>query len=209
MTQTLPRWSERGQATVEHVGLTLIIVLMLAATAMWVAREVRPPDRLPDVIGQLVAPLTDADGPALLPVPAGSPVDHLQVPMERRGQPGLFQQLRNGAIAWGVANVDGQLQALGGFTDQIKSVVGGLVSDPVGNAVRVIVPLRVGTSATASDLGEQSWAGYLYDVGKRPWRDTFMTVSRNAGRWAADWLILRGAKFLRLQARGAIGMPRP
>ncbi len=209
MTQTLPRWSERGQATVEHVGLTLIIVLMLAATAMWVAREVHPPDRLPDVIGQLVAPLTDADGPALLPVPAGSPVDHLQVPMERRGQPGLFQQLRNGAIAWGVANVDGQLQALGGFTDQIKSVVGGLVSDPVGNAVRVIVPLRVGTSATASDLGEQSWAGYLYDVGKRPWRDTFMTVSRNAGRWAANWLILRGAKFLRLQARGAIGTPRP
>ncbi len=209
MTRTLPRWSERGQATVEHVGLTLIIALMLAAAAMWVAREVHPPDRLPDVIGQLVAPLTDAHGPALPPVLAPSPVDHLQVSMERRGQPGLFYQLRDGAIAWGVTNVDGQLQALGGFTDEVKSVVGGLVSDPVGNVVRMIWPLRIGTSATAPDLGEQSWAGYLYDVGKRPWRETFMTVSRSAGRWATDWLILRGAKFLRLRARGAIGTPRP
>jgi hypothetical protein len=49
--------SERGQAAVESVGVTVAIALLVAALAVWMAGNVRPPAAPPDVIGHVADPL--------------------------------------------------------------------------------------------------------------------------------------------------------
>jgi hypothetical protein len=41
--------------------------------------------------------------------------------------------------------------------------------------------------------------GYLFDIGKRPLRETFLHMSLVAGHWAFDWAVARGARWLRLR----------
>ena len=52
----------RGQAAVESVGITVAVALLVAAMGLWVAQEVRPPPRPPDVIGR--SPSRSAPAPA-------------------------------------------------------------------------------------------------------------------------------------------------
>ena len=47
----------RGQAAVESVGVTVAIALLVAALAVWMAGNVRPTGRPPDVVGRVADPL--------------------------------------------------------------------------------------------------------------------------------------------------------
>jgi hypothetical protein len=42
------------------------------------------------------------------------------------------------------------------------------------------------------------------DIGERPIRESFLKISRAAGAMAADLLILRGARLLRIRAIEAV-----
>ncbi|MBM3665679.1 MAG: hypothetical protein FJW92_07795, partial [Actinobacteria bacterium] len=66
------RWSS-GQATLEHVGLVLMIALMLGALSTWAVRGFQPPDGPPPVIERVAAPLFG--GPATVRAPARASAD--------------------------------------------------------------------------------------------------------------------------------------
>lgn len=53
---------QRGQATVEWIGLTVALALLLALAATWTARELRPPERPPPVVERVAWPLGSAPG---------------------------------------------------------------------------------------------------------------------------------------------------
>ena len=201
MVRTAGRWGERGQATVEHVGLTLVVALLLAACAAWAVHEIRPPDHVPDVIGRVAAPLDDLAGRLAVPGAGAAPADgnrHTEA-----GRPGMLHRAWDAFLSWGSLNVDGEVQALGGALDEVKSQVGDALRDPVGTGARLLAMLR-GSPAPMQQADPSAPAGpgvvgYLFDIGKRPLRDTFLHMSRLAGHWAVDWAIARGARWLRLR----------
>lgn len=206
MVRATSGWGERGQATVEHVGLTLVVALLLAACAAWMVQEVRPPDRLPDVIGQVAAPLDGLDVRGA--VPTGGPPPNLRVPESRRGQPGMLHSAWDAVVAWGMLNVDGEVQAAGGFIDELRSQVDTAIHDPLGTGSRILGLLRgtpsVSPPAADGPADEPGVLGYLFDIGKRPARDTFLHMSRVAGHWAAQWLVTRGARWVGTRLPGLL-----
>ena len=201
MVRTRGRWGERGQATVEHVGLTLVVALLLAACAAWAVNEMRPPDHLPDVIGQVAAPLDHLAGRLGEPV-VGTAVrtgpGHAET-----GRPGVLRRAWNAFLSWGSLNVDGEVQALGGAVDEVRSQVGEALRDPLGTGARLLGMLRGSPvpmqQADPRSREEPGVLAYLYDIGKRPLSETFLHMSRLAGHWAVDWAIARGARWLRLR----------
>jgi hypothetical protein len=69
---------QRGQATVEHVGLVVLVATMLALVTTLMVRSLHPPDRVPEVVAsladRLAAPLADGASPsAPAPPPAWEP----------------------------------------------------------------------------------------------------------------------------------------
>lgn len=194
-------WGERGQATVEHVGLTLVLALVLAACATWAVQSMQPPDHLPDVIGQVAAPLDDLAGHlgVRVPTPGTAPAE----PGPGVDRPGLLHRAWNAFVSWGTLNVDGEVQALGGAIDEVRSQVSNAVHDPLGTGARILgmvrgspVPMPQADPGASEGPGV---VGYLYEIGKRPFRETFLHMSRLAGHWAVDWMIARGARWLRLR----------
>lgn len=201
MVRTHARWRDRGQATVEHVGLTLIIALLLAACAAWAVHEVRPPAHVPDVIGKVAAPLDDLA--ARLGVPGVSAAPSSGAGRVENGQPGVIRRAWNAFVSWGTLNVDGEGQALGGFIDELRSQVSNALRDPLGTGARILGMVR-GAPAPMPEVDESAptgpgVVGYLFDIGKRPLRETFLHMSRVAGHWAFDWVVARGARWLRLR----------
>ena len=201
MERTAGRWGERGQATVEHVGLTLLLALLLAACAAWAVHEIRPPDHVPDVIGRVAAPLDDLAARLAVPGAGASPAGgnrHAET-----GQPGMLHRAWNAFLSWGSLNVDGEVQALGGALDEVRSQVGDALRDPLGTGARLLGMLRGAPApmqqADPSAPQGPGVVGYLFDIGKRPLRDTFLHMLRLAGHWAVDWAIARGARWMRLR----------
>jgi len=201
MARNAVRWGDRGQATVEHVGLTLIIALLLAACAAWAVREVHPPDHVPDVIGKVAAPLDDLAG--RLGVPGITAAPSSGAGQAEHGQRSVVRRAWDAFLSWGTLNVDGEGQALGGFIDEVRSQVSNALHDPLGTGARILGMVR-GSPAPMPDADQSAptgpgVVGYLFDIGKRPLRDTFLHMSRVAGHWAFDWVIARGARWLRLR----------
>ena len=97
----------------------------------------------------------------------------------------------------------GEGQALGGAIDEVRSQVSDALHDPLGTGARILgmvrgspVPMPQANPSAPQGPGV---VGYLFDIGKRPFRDTFLHMSRLAGHWAVDWMIARGARWLRLR----------
>lgn len=246
------RW-QLGQATVEHVGLALVIALLFGALGTWAVREFRPPASPPPVIERVAAPLFGGgagDGAAAGPgsgagggaagAPRGasgsvaaasapvSPVAGMRGmarAMERAagsmtgaaamsmegaepakaagaagdapgdGGPGVLRRAWDGFLWWGALNVDGQIEAGKGFLEQIGVRAEDLVKDPVktveGAIDRLSKPPVTSTADRVANIVRT-----LSGVGDRPFRESFLDISRDLGGLGADWLI---AKF----ARGA------
>lgn len=199
MVQAAIRRGARGQATVEHVGLTVVVALLFAALAVWVAGSPWAPDSPPRVIEHVTAPLTAAltpegAAPAVVAAAAGRRA------MERPagsgpGDPGIVRRAWDGLLWWGALNVDGQVEAGRGFLEQIGIRAEDLVRDPVktidGAVERLSKP-----PITSSAVRVGRIVKTITTAGERPFRETFLGISRDLGGIGADWLI---AKF----ARGA------
>ena len=202
MDDALGRWNQRGQATVEHVGITLVVALLMAAMALWASGVVRVPDHPPAIIARVTAPLeaVDAQGP---PVAVGLSGQLATDMAARQGQPGLLHRIWDGFVSWGVLNVDGEAQALGGFTDEVRSQAEGLIRHPLETAAGIFGQGRMGPARQVVSSGGDIARDAL-GIGDRPLRESFLQISRAAGSMAADWLILRGARFLRIRAFEAV-----
>lgn len=202
MDNALGRWNQRGQATVEHVGITLVVALLMAGMALWASGVVRVPDHPPAIIARVTAPLgaVAAEGPSM----AGGLSRQLATDMAaRQGQPGLLRRVWNGFLSWGVLNVDGEIEALGGFTDEVRSQAEGLIRHPLETAAGIFGQGRMGPARQLVGSGGDIARDAL-GIGDRPLRESFLKISRAAGAMAADWLILRGARILRIRAIEAV-----
>ena len=196
MDNALGRWNQRGQATVEHVGITLVVALLMAGMALWASGVVRVPDHPPAIIARVTAPLgaVAAEGPSM----AGGLSRQLATDMAaRQGQPGLLRRVWDGFLSGGVLNVDGEIEALGGFTDE------GLIRHPLETAAGIFGQGRMGPARQLVGSGGDIARDAL-GIGDRPLRESFLKISRAAGAMAADWLILRGARILRIRAIEAV-----
>lgn len=191
---------QSGQATVEHVGLVLVIALMLGALAAWAATERWAPDAPPDVIAHVAAPLSSAGRGTTAAVATGRmAMERVARVMEMDGDdPGALRRAWDAVLWWGALNVDGQIEAGRGFLEQVGIRAEDLVKDPVktieGAVERLGKPPVTGTAERVGRI-----ARTVATAGDRPFRETFMGVSRDLGGLGADWLI---AKF----ARGVGGL---
>ncbi len=202
MDNALGRWNQQGQATVEHVGITLVVALLMAGMALWASGVVRVPDHPPAIIARVTAPLgaVAAEGP---PVAEGLSRQLATDMAARQGEPGLLHRIWDGFLSWGVLNVDGEAQALGGFTDEVRSQAEGLIRHPLETAAGIFGQGRMGPARQVVSSGGDIARDAL-GIGDRPLRETFLQISRAAGSMVADWLILRGARFLRIRAIEAV-----
>jgi hypothetical protein len=69
------RRAQGGQATVETVGVAVMVALLLAAVSAWLVREVRPPDRPPAFIEAVATPLARDPAPFEFRYPLPRPFD--------------------------------------------------------------------------------------------------------------------------------------
>lgn len=237
------RWSS-GQATVEHVGLALVLALVFGALGTWVARDFDAPSAPPPVIERVAAPLlgdpgggggvagprapSSPGGPAAgapaqdASAPAGTPMSPvagmrgMARAMERAagatidradgaaaadvagaaaGERGTVHRIWDGLLWWGALNVDGQIEAGKGFLEQVGVRAEDLVKDPVKTIEGAIDRLsKPPVTSTADRVANIVRA--LSGLGDRPFRESFLGISRDLGGLGADWVI---AKF----ARGA------
>ena len=73
-----------GQAATEAIGVAVMVALLLAAVTAWLLREVRPPDRPPDLIGAVAKPLQRGPAPFEFRYPLPRP---FEMPQGRDDEP--------------------------------------------------------------------------------------------------------------------------
>ena len=125
---------QRGQATVEHVGIVTAVALLMAALSLWVAANVRAPSAPPPLIEAATRPLGEAGAPGVVVSGAG-----IAAIRQMRGASvapiGRFfrwtgRTLRD-VVVGGPAVADG-------FVDRLRERGRALVDDPVGTIVDVV-----------------------------------------------------------------------
>ncbi len=189
-----------GQATLEHLGVTLAIAMLMATVGTWVVREVQPPDTAPALIQRIAQPLMAQMAP---PIPSDARVRLRREAERRSGEKGLLRSAVDAVLSWGTLNVDGEIEMARGFLDQLGVRAEDLVKHPVETLTGAVQSLtRDPVKETAGRVSDI--AGYLSDLGKKPFRAAFLNVSRDLGGVAADWLIARAARYVRGRAAAAV-----
>jgi hypothetical protein len=196
--------AQRGQATVEHVGLAVVVALLLALVAVWLAREVRPPASPPRFVDAAAQPLESAESWA------GRSVDPLlglqpwRQPRGRDGEP-IGRALRAGASAgaiWArgvVAQGRGGLQRLQQHLADIRR-----------NPLRVVLENLRGAywlSAHPQEAARQTAAAlrdYVVELGRLGPEGAYLRLAHDSGREAVDLALARGQTELRRLILGRV-----
>ena len=190
MVDSMSRWGSPGQATLEHVGITVLIALLMGALGTWAVREVHLPASPPPLIERVSAPLFGATGQV---PPRSREMARGTARQMERGGIGVARRAWDGLLWWGALNVDGQIEAGRGFLEQVGIRAEDLVKDPIktiaGAVDRLAKPPVTGTADRVARI-----AGTLATLGDRPFRESFLDISRNLGGLGADWLIARFAR---------------
>jgi hypothetical protein len=187
----MERRGQRGQASVEHIAIVIVVAILLGAVGTWIAAHARA-DHPPPIVERVVAPVEPRYG-------AQREVPDLGVaPPSRRGNR-IVGGLRRVA---GVVRksprfaVRGVRAYAGGVAHGIGSAVGGLVRDPVGSVMggaSVLQPLLsdpVGFTRAQVEAGR----AYLRRLRTLPPEDAYEAVMRDLGDLTADVAIARGKK---------------
>jgi len=196
MVDSMRRRGSPGQATLEHVGITVMVAVLMAAVGIWAVRDFTPPSSPSPLIERVSAPLLGSSSDA--PAAVGASGRGMARQMERgvfapAAGSGAVRRAWDGILWWGALNVDGQIEAGRGFLEQVGIRAEDLVKDPIktieGAMDRLAKPPVAGTADRVARI-----AGTLATMGQRPFRESFLGISRNLGGIGADWLI---AKFAR------------
>jgi hypothetical protein len=187
------RSGERGQATVEHVGLVVAAAIALSAIAIWVAHELRPPAHPPPVVQAAGWPLESAESWV------GRNVDPLagfggwRLPRGRRDEPiGGFLKRAAAETAF-AASIVGAFGA--GAEGRLLERLRRAVADPLGTA-RAIAE----TYGAAADPGEVIRAQvdtarrYWERLRVKPWRRAVLTVAHDLGGMGTDLVLARARR---------------
>ena len=211
MEATARRADQGGQAAVEWVGAVVAVALMVAALALWLPGAVRPPERPPDPVAAVAAPLT-AGGRAAMPG-AGADLARLVAGATPGGGGGRR------AAAWlaGRARAGARLAADMGvafgtsFAGRLRARLDGFLESPPPPASLLPDPRMLVPGAFVRDL--VLWASrdpaalvdYVRGLRSMPAREAAVTAAGDAGAVAADAAV-EAAEFLlkRLILRGVV-----
>jgi hypothetical protein len=196
------RSRERGQATVETVGIMVAIAILLAATAAVLAGGITLP-RPPDLIGAIAKVFGRDEPEGLRPgldVPgAGGYVraDHGFITPETDPPIGqVFGAAANGAQR-SMILLEAQAAFLDGFESGLAERANEFRRDPL-SIVRglrdAMLDVETATSAVPNAVSRTS--GYVGSLARMNGRDALLRVYRDAGDWAsgeAISLAFRGA----------------
>jgi len=133
------RRAQGGQATVETVGVAVMVALLLATVSAWLVREVRPPARAPAFIEAVATPLARDPAPFEFRYPLPRP---FEMPRGRDDEPigralrAAGRGVREG-VAYGIEMNRGCTLAFGmRLGDRslalFQDPLGGILEPPVG-----------------------------------------------------------------------------
>lgn len=188
----MSRVAQRGQAAVEGVGIVVVVAVLVAAVAMWLVREVRPPDEPPDVIAAVARPLQRDplfhEGHYPLPPPV------FEVPFNRDQEPiGRALKVLARGTGEGIVLVAEMRMAFElGFYRRLKERGEALLRDPLGqlpDAQSLVTGGVRDELARAAGLWE-----YAQQLRSMPLRDAALRVSGDAGALGADIAIRMAVK---------------
>jgi hypothetical protein len=199
-----------GQAAVEGIGITVVLALLVAATAAWVAGAVHP-GRPPDVVGRVSEPLRGPFDPRPWEAPASPPF--LGLSSAHRGSAPIGRALRavaRGTVTGVVVGMQARRQFREGFAERFRERVAEFVHDPLGDPGDLLegdaLTPRGIALALIRDSGEL-W-DYAMFLRTLPPRVALMTASRDMGHLTADVGVEAGKTALRRWLmRGARGAP--
>ncbi len=203
---------ERGQAAVEGIGITVLVALLVAATAAWLLREAHPPASPPPVIALATAPLRAPYDSALWAPPPALMLGG--VGSHSRGSRPIGAALR--AVGRGIVRVVRvEQEAEGAFHDgarhRARERARDFLDDPVGSLLTppdaaMLTPTGVITRTLGDVRGLRD---YAERVRRLPPHEAMLVVSRDAGEATADITIDVAEAFLRRRASRAARRPLP
>jgi hypothetical protein len=199
---------QRGQAAIEGIGIAVVIALLTAATAAWLAGA-GPAARPPDVIGRVAEPLGGGYDPRLLSRPALPPF--LSAPAGEAAPIGrALAAAGRGVVSAAVVYARARAQFDAGFAERLRERVGEVVRDPLGDPADLpdadVFTLR-GLGLIAAQRAGDIW-DYARFLRTLPPEEAVTRAARDAGRESADAAIqvVQGALRRRL-LRGGRGAP--
>jgi hypothetical protein len=207
--------SQRGQATLEHLGLALVLAIVLAAAAPWLAARLRPPEHPPRFVDAAAQPLVSAEswiGRNVNPLAGLQP---WTLPRGRDDEPiGWFLRTAGPDLCLRVIRVPDPWSALAcGAAMQAVARARALVQRPVATLTG---PVRRGVSIALDPASAASGAvadalAYVRRLRGMPASRAWLTATVDLGAWAADAGISRGAGAARAAALGRLreGLRRP
>lgn len=205
---------QSGQAAVEGIGITVLVALLVGATALWLLHQARPPAQPPPVIARAAQPLEGAYDPDLW---AWAPADAYRgLTAHARGDRPIGRALR--AVGRGVMSAvaleqEAEAAFHAGARERLRERLALLLDDPVGGLTTLPDPADL--SPTAVALRPLRHARELWDyaqyVRTLPPREAMRVVARDAGAEGTDILIDVVEAFVRKRVARAAArrVPRP
>lgn len=200
---------QRGQAAVEGIGMAVVVALLMAATAAWLAGAVGPATRPPDVVGRVAEPLGGGYDRRLFSRPVLPPF--LSAPADGAAPIGRALAVAGrGVVSAVVVYARARNQFTVGFGERLRERVGDVVRDPLGDPgdlpdadMFTLRGIGVAAAQRAGDLWD--YARFLRTL---PPERAVMRAARDAGRESADAAIeVAQAALRRRLARGGRGAP--
>ena len=170
------RRAQGGQATVETVGVTVMVALLLAAVSAWLVREVRPPARAPAFIEAVATPLVRDPAPFEFRYPLPRP---FEMARGRDDEPiGRALRAAGRGVREGVAfGIEMNRTCTLAFGMRLGDRSLALLQDPVGG----ILEPPVGDLPTSEEVRR-----YAEELRSMPARDAALRATADACALGAD-----------------------
>jgi hypothetical protein len=207
--RTLPR--QAGQATVEHIGVVVVVALLMASLSLWAAQNIRPSPAPPPIVASIV--------------------DHLQ--QEAPGSPGYrfpavgapFTAVRGtddepiGRFLKGTVRLARDVVVIGGpalakgFVERVKERAVDMVRDPIGTAEDTITGLAQGNPNILAVIRDRvgDIGDYVEALRGMSREEMIRTVAEDLGAAGAEFVIDRGRGYILREgiskARGRLSRP--
>src|SRR5262245_54177736 len=188
---------QRGQATVEHVGMVALLALLLSAAGLWLVREVRPPDRPPRFVEAAAQPLVSADSWVGQYVDPLAGLQPWRAPRGRDDEP-IGRVLRAGGRA-GLVALQG-VPAFGqGAWDRLAEHLDAILDNPLEAALESARQgwwVGMHPDEAARQLAREM-RDYVAELRRLGPRGAYLRLAHDAGGEALDAALSRGGAAVR------------
>jgi hypothetical protein len=186
-----------GQATLEWIGLVVLVALLGAVVAPWLVRSVHPPDHPPRVVEAAAMPLQNADSWVAENVDPIAGLEPWSIPRGVEHEP-IGDALRAARDA--VAFAARLPAAFGrGFVDRAIEDLRRLARDPLATAIALTrngIRLATDPEGLVQDTLD-GLVDYVDELRSRGWREALLQLAHDAGEQTFELALSRGTAVLR------------